>query len=161
MYRVVSAHTHYPLAVGKKVGERRDGMTVLEFKRGKKRAYLPENIELVRPLPSRRVQPGEKAAHRTMYYEVFRGKSPHRGQVGKEVRGLRDGAITLEFNDGGTAVIPIEELRWHEPSSAEDEEPAPALVVGKGKPKLYAARTYQKCGVWTEDGHGGYPLSQM
>jgi len=45
-----------------------------------------------------------------MYYEVFRGKSPHRGLVGKEVRGLKDGAITLEFNDGGTAVIPIEEL---------------------------------------------------
>jgi len=45
-----------------------------------------------------------------MYYEVFRGKSPHHGQVGKEVHGLRNGAITLEFNNGGSEVIPVEEL---------------------------------------------------
>jgi len=59
--------------------------------------------------------------------------------VGKEVHGLRDGVITLEFNDGGMVVIPIEELRWHEPSSAKDEGPAPALVVAREKPKLYTA----------------------
>jgi len=63
MYWVVLAHTCYPLAIGKKVGERRDGMTVLEFKRGKKLAYLPKNLELVRLLPMRCMGPGEKAAH--------------------------------------------------------------------------------------------------
>jgi len=49
--------SHYPNTVGKKVRERSDGRVVLEFKRGRKHAYLPKNLELVR-LPQAR--PGEK-----------------------------------------------------------------------------------------------------
>ncbi len=60
MYRVMSMQSGYPNTVGKKVGERSDGMIVLECKRGRKHTYpptLPENLELVR-LPLAR--PGEK-----------------------------------------------------------------------------------------------------
>jgi len=54
--------------MGKKVGERSDGMIVLEFKRGRKRTYLPKNFELVR-LPLAR--PGEKGCCCMQYYEVI------------------------------------------------------------------------------------------
>jgi len=46
--------------MGKKVGGRSDGRIVLEFKRGRKCTYHPNNLELVR-LPQAR--PGEKGCH--------------------------------------------------------------------------------------------------
>jgi len=85
MYRVTSPHSRYPNAVGEKVGDRRDGRVVLRFKKGRQRAYLPKNLELVRLFEC---QPGEKGARRTTHCKVVRGRSPYLGHIGRQVRGL-------------------------------------------------------------------------
>ena len=100
----MSTQSRYPNTVGKKVGERSDGMIVLEFKRGRKRAYLPENLELVR-LPLARL--GEKGCCHTQYYEVIRGPNRYHGRIGQEVQGLKSGKVTLLFDDGGQAPFPL------------------------------------------------------
>jgi len=141
---VRSTHTRYPNAVGKKVGVRCDGMVILEFKRKKKRAYLPQNLELLRPPV---VGLGERGCERTLFYEVVGSCVPYTSQVGREVPGSKNGKIMLLFDDQHRVAVPLEKLRLSERFLASSMGGLSEAVQRKIRSlNLQAARTYVKSG---------------